>query len=206
MRRETESPWRLAALLYLAMAVLALGLTMVVHEGHPLAHPSPWLRLDSATAAGASAALGLALAALVVAMTRVFVARFAWAKQLRDELGTPVRGLGVGALLALAALSSVAEEMFFRGLLQPAVGLAASSLLFGAVHRPRGPSRWVWPAWATGVGLGLGGIHQLTGSLVGALVAHAAINAANLLFLRRETSPRERLAPPGGLLGGARPW
>ncbi len=206
MRRKAESPWRLAALLYLAMAVLALGLTMVVREGRPLVHPAPWLRLDGVTAAGASAGLGLALTVVVVATTRVFVARFAWAKQLRDELGTPVRGLSVAPLLGLAVLSSVTEELLFRALLEPAAGLVLSSVLFGLVHRSRGPSRWVWPAWATGVGLGLGAIHQLTGSLVGALLAHAAINAANLIFLRRATAPRTTLVPPGSLLGGARPW
>jgi membrane protease YdiL (CAAX protease family) len=48
----------------------------------------------------------------------------------------------------------------------------------------KGPSRWVWAGWATVVGLMLGAIFALTGSLVGPLLAHAVINAANLAYLR----------------------
>lgn len=190
MQRRSESQWRLAALIYLALAVLALGVVLVVREGHPLDHPSPWISLPPAQALSLSALLGGVFAALVIASTRVFVARFVWARRLQDELSPFARGLGVGPVLVLALLSSAAEELFFRALLEPTVGLVLSSLLFGLAHRARGQIRWVWPLWAAIVGLGLGGIFHMTGSLVGALLAHAAVNALNLLFLRDSPLPK----------------
>lgn len=184
MRRAAESPFRLAALFYLALAVLGLGLAMLVREGRPLDHPSPWLALPRTGAIGLSAGLGVALAALVVASTRLLVGRVPWARRLHDELRPFTRGLGAGALVLLALLSSVAEELLFRALLEPALGLVLSSLVFGLVHQLRGESRWVWASWAAVVGLLLGFLYHLTGSLVGPLLAHAGINALNLLYLR----------------------
>lgn len=189
MQRSSESQWRLAALIYLALAVLALGITLEVREGRPLDHPAPWLSLPLTHALPLSALLGLAFAALVVASTRLFVARFGWARRLQDELSPPTRGLGFGPVLLLALLSSAAEELFFRALLEPAAGLLLSSALFGLAHRARGPARWVWSLWAAAFGLGLGFIFHLTGSLLGPLLAHAAVNALNLLFLRDSPLP-----------------
>ena len=77
-----------------------------------------------------------------------------------------------------------AVGFFFRGLLVPIVGVVPPALLFGLVHQMKGPSRWVWAGWATVVGLMLGAVFALTGSLVGPLLAHAVINAANLAYLR----------------------
>jgi len=86
----------------------------------------------------------------------------------------------------------------FRGFLAPLIGVVASSVVFGALHQVRGPARWGWMAWATVMGLVFASVFAATGSLAGPLVAHAAINHANLRFLRdsRRQAPR-RL---GGLL------
>ncbi len=189
VQRSSESQWRLAALIYLALSLLALGLTLVVREGRPLEHPAPWLLLSLSQALSLSALLGALFAAAVVLSTRVFVAHFAWARRLQDELSPFARGLGVGPVLLLALLSSAAEELFFRALLEPALGLVLSSLLFGLAHQARGQVRWIWSLWAAAVGLGLGLIFRLSGSLVGPLLAHASVNAINLLFLRDSPLP-----------------
>jgi membrane protease YdiL (CAAX protease family) len=54
-------------------------------------------------------------------------------------------------------------------------------------------------AWATATGLLFALVFRATGSLVGPVVAHAAINAVNLRYLRDNdpAPPRRRL---GGLL------
>lgn len=204
MIRKNENQWRLVALFYLAAVALSLGLATLVRDGRPLEHPAPWLKLGGAQALLLSGGLGLVFALLVAASTRVFVARFGWASRLRDELRPSIRGLSAVNLLQLAALSSAAEELFFRSLLEPAAGLVLSSVAFGLAHQMRGPSRWVWATWSAAVGLGLGGVYHLTGSLVGALLAHALINAINMFFLRDSG-----LSSPGagGLFGrpGARP-
>jgi membrane protease YdiL (CAAX protease family) len=84
----------------------------------------------------------------------------------------------------LAGLSSLGEELLFRGLLTPYFGVLGSAALFGLAHQIKGRSRWVWVAWASAVGLALGAIFAATGTLVGPLLAHAIVNAANLAYLR----------------------
>jgi membrane protease YdiL (CAAX protease family) len=102
-------------------------------------------------------------------------------------------------MIVMAALSAFGEEMLFRGLLGPAIGVVPQALVFGAAHQISGPSRWVWVAWATLVGLALGGMFQLTGSLIGPIAAHALVNALNLAYLKaHDPAPRRSL---GGLLG-----
>jgi membrane protease YdiL (CAAX protease family) len=54
-------------------------------------------------------------------------------------------------------------------------------------------------AWATVMGLLFGGLFAATGNLFGPLVAHAAINHANLRFLR-DHDPEPRARSMGGLL------
>jgi membrane protease YdiL (CAAX protease family) len=166
---------------YALLASLAIALALALRDGMPWAHPTPWLQLDLLPALGLSAGLGLALACVVVTGTRFTVARFAWAQRLHHELRPVAQGLTLARIVVIALFSSLGEELLFRGLLQPWIGLLLSSLLFGLAHQVPGRSRWVW---AFVVGLAFGVIFELTGSLVGALVAHAVINAVNLLYLR----------------------
>ncbi|WP_437673348.1 CPBP family intramembrane glutamic endopeptidase [Sorangium sp. So ce131] len=168
---------------YLVLAVLATSLALVLRDGAPWIHPSPWLPMPFWPALLSSAVLGLTLAAVVVLMTRV-AARFTWARRLHAELRPVARDLSFGQVLLLAGLSSLGEELLFRGLLTPLLGVPLSALLFGLAHQIRGPSRWVWVAWALVVGLGLGAIFAATGSLVGPFLAHAVVNAVNLSYLR----------------------
>jgi membrane protease YdiL (CAAX protease family) len=175
---------RLVAVAYALVATLAAGLAVALRDGRIFSHPAPWLVLDETTAVAASVVLGVAFTAVVVATTRVFVSRFAWAHRLAGELRPFARGLGPTDVLVLAALSSLGEELLFRSLLLPFVGLALSSVLFGVVHQVRGPARWAWATWA-------------------GLVAHAAINGLNLAWLQKNEPARRRRAL-GGLFHTAR--
>ena len=185
------------AVAYALLASASAGLAMLFRDGHPLTHPRPWVTLDAPISWGASALLGTAFAAIVIASTRVLVTRFVWAGRLHDELRPFARNLTGSHIVLVAVLSSVGEELFFRSLLTPWLGVIASSVLFGVVHQMRGPSRWWWAAWAGMVGLGLGSIFAFTGSLVGPILAHALVNGLNLQFLRVADPPRR--APLGGL-------
>lgn len=169
---------------YLVLAGLAAALVVVVREGSPWSHPSPWLSLPPPAAPMVSAVVGLTFAAGLVVLTRISVARFPWARRLHAELRPVARDLSSGQILLLAGLSSLGEELLFRGLLTPLLGVVPSGILFGLAHQMRGPSRWVWVGWATGVGVGLGALFAATGSLVGPLLAHAVVNAVNLSYLR----------------------
>ena len=96
--------------------------------------------------------------------------------------------LGLWKIALLALLSSVAEEAFFRGALQPGLGLAATALLFGALHI--GPSRHFlpWTLMAFGLGLWLGYLFDITGTLVAPIVCHGTINLFELTAIQNAPS------------------
>jgi len=169
---------------YVLLAVLATALALALRDGLPWAHPEPWLPAPPVVAMASSAVLGLAAATASIAFTRVTVSRFGWAQRLHSELRPVARDLTIGQILVVAGLSSLGEELLFRGLLVPVLGVALSGVLFGLAHQIKGPSRWVWAGWATAFGVMLGAVFALTGSLVGPLLAHAIVNAANLTYLR----------------------
>jgi uncharacterized protein len=169
---------------YALLATVATALALALRDGLPWVHPEPWFPAPPAVSLVTSAVLGLAVATALIAMTRVAVPRFAWARRLHCELRPVARDLTAGQILLVAGLSSLGEELLFRGLLTPTVGILVSALLFGFAHQIKGKSRWVWVGWATAVGAGLGTIFAATGSLVGPLLAHAIVNAVNLTYLR----------------------
>jgi membrane protease YdiL (CAAX protease family) len=163
-------------------------------------HPNPWVVLDVGLArATYSGLVGLAIAGVVVMATRAMVGRVGFATRLHAELRPLARSMSIGMVILLSLSSAFGEELLFRGLLQPWIGLIPQAILFGLLHQVGGPSRWVWMGWATLMGIMLGAMYAITGSLVGALLAHALINAVNLSHLKKFDPHREprRL---GGLL------
>jgi membrane protease YdiL (CAAX protease family) len=190
--------WGRFAAAYAGMAVFAALLGFYLTGALPLAGPA-WLPLTPPRDVLYSLALGACFGLLVAVGTRFSVRRFAWAKNLHRELRPLTHGLTGAGIVGLALTSSLGEELLFRGLLQPWLGLWLQALLFGALHQLAGSSRWVWASWASLVGLALGAIFALTGSLAGPFAAHALINGLNLSYLRsHDTEPPQGL---GGLLG-----
>jgi membrane protease YdiL (CAAX protease family) len=175
-----------------AAIAVALGRNPLVCEG--------WLGARGAAAWLVSLGLGLLLGAVTVAVTPPVVRRWRWARALHLALRPAVHRAGDGALLVVAVASAVGEELLFRGLLVPIIGVLASSVAFGVLHQIRGRARWGWMGWATLMGLLFGGIFAVTGSLAGPLLAHAVINHANLKFLRDNDPDGGSKRPLGGLL------
>lgn len=200
-----RSPAPLALAVYGGFAAVALGVAAA--RGASPIETDPWLDALLPLGAGLAHALsltgGLVLAAATVALTRVVVRKSAWARLLHGDLRSVVRGASDPTLVVLGLASGVAEELFFRGILAPALGLVLSSLLFGVIHRLRGRIGWIWATWAGVMGLLFGALFLATGSLVGPLVAHAAINVVNLRFLRDTDLEPRKPRRLGGLLGQA---
>jgi len=191
--------WQTVVVAYTLLGLLAWGLAAAFGDGNPWSHPSALMTFGEPIRSGVSVALGIALAALLVASTRIAVQRFSFAQKLHADLRPVARNLTLPSIVLIAALSSLGEELFFRGFLTPRIGVFAQALIFGMAHQVRGPSRWVWVAWASLVGVCFGFLFQLTGSLAGPIAAHAAVNSYNLLFLRNhDPSPKDRRL--GGLL------
>ena len=84
----------------------------------------------------------------------------------------------------LAVWAGIAEELFFRGVLQERFGLITASVLFGLVHIPS-LRHWHYGLWATVASLYLGWVYALSGNLLTVMVLHAVNNALGLWLWRK---------------------
>jgi len=187
-RSALPSPTRITTLALAVYGPLTLGaLAWAWLAGGRFAWSleSPWLIAPYAVRLALSLALGFALALVVVAMTPRLVERTVWARTLHMELEKIVASLSSAEITVLALASGFAEELFFRGALQPVLGLVMTSVVFGALHV--GPRRVfvAWAAWAFVMGLLFGLIFELTGVLWGPILAHVWINQRNMTFIQR---------------------
>ncbi len=83
-------------------------------------------------------------------------------------------------IIWLGLLPGMSEELLFRGVMLPAVGLnamglVATSMLFGVLHLS-GPQQWPYVVWASVVGLILGFSAIATGNLLVPIIAHVVTN------------------------------
>jgi CAAX protease family protein len=194
-----------AALVYGILAILAI--VVGVARGNPniyhypevlLSGPLPLIgRSILGGAAGITFGLGIAW------LSRFSVYRFKWSRSLHTEfrgLFGPLRGFDI---LAFAAISAVAEEMFFRGAVQPILGIGLTSLIFGALHVAPGRKFIPWPFQAIVMGFAFGGLYWLSGDLSAPIMAHFTINYQNLHFINRYDPslqmPRSFGADPNGI-------
>lgn len=201
MSAARRGPAPLALVVYGALSLLSLGVAFAL--GKSPVETDPWgTDLPTWSRHVVSLAGGALLAVLTVRASRLFVKRWGWAKMLHAHLRPAVRGADNGTILVLGIASGVAEELFFRGLLVPALGLVVSSLAFGALHQLRGWVGWIWSGWAAVMGLLFGALFLATGSLFGPIVAHVTINVMNLRFLRDTDVAPKKSRDLGGLLGG----
>ena len=95
-------------------------------------------------------------------------------------------------LVLVSVFSGIGEETFFRGALQPGLGIVATSILFGVLHV--GPDRryFVWTLWAIGAGFLFGFLYERTGGLLAPMTAHVLHNAATLLLWKWSRRNRSR--------------
>jgi uncharacterized protein len=113
------------------------------------------------------------------------------ARELEDQLGAVLGPLGRTEVIALAVLSGIAEELFFRGAVQGSFGWLAAALVFALLHTGPGRALRLWTLFALIAGLLFGGLMELRGNLLGPIVAHFLVNAVNLWRLAsREDSAR----------------
>lgn len=177
---ERPSPLVVPALaFYACLSVVAVAVSWFWQDRWPWEYPAgtswPW---PLGVLAGLVA--GGALVAASRWAQRAFPSVDGLAHELRGRLGH-LREVDVAAM---AIGSAVGEELLFRGLIQPVLGLVLTSVLFGLVHLSMVRPWWTWPIMATLAGVWIGGVTLLTGSLTAAVVAHATVNWINLRMLR----------------------
>lgn len=126
---------------------------------------------------------GLAVAAFGVISSRLAVRWIEAVRKLAQRFRDLVGPLSRREILLIAACSSLGEEAFFRGAVQPAFGIVVASLVFGCLHAPVERVFWIWTIWAVGMGFVLGGLALWEGGLVAPVVAHFGINWLNLTHI-----------------------
>jgi membrane protease YdiL (CAAX protease family) len=161
----------------IAMGVTALVLLFVAKL---------WLHLGSVTllplhGTAEALLLGLGIALGITALSSLVYRLWPAYRQSADYyLQMVLKPLVLPDLIWLGLLPGMSEELLFRGVMLPAVGLnttgvVASSLLFGILHLS-GPQQWPYVVWATAVGLLLGFSALATGNLLVPIVAHIVTN------------------------------
>ncbi|GAB4235319.1 MAG: CPBP family intramembrane metalloprotease [Stanieria sp.] len=97
-----------------------------------------------------------------------------------------IKPLVLPDLIWLGLLPGLSEELLFRGVMLPALGLnlaavIVSSLLFGVLHLS-GTGQWPYVVWATIVGFALGYSALLTGNLLIPIIAHITTNLVSSIL------------------------
>lgn len=182
--------YRIAWLFYLGLAIA--GLLWVGAQRGRLGlelffDPGSWW-IDC----GAGIALGGGLLAFWWLLLHFVVA----ARTLEEELARLLAPLAVAEAISLAVISAIAEELFFRGALQGALGFLPAAVLFALLHAGPGKGFRIWTLFALAGGLTLGALVALRGPLGGAILAHLIVNGVNLVRLVRRGGLRQ--AEPGG--------
>lgn len=155
---------------------------------------NPWAELGVGAAAGAA---GWVLAILLM----LAVVALVWALGGEEYLPTEppelipwVAGLPILVRVAIGVTAGVVEELFFRGFLQPRVGIALSSALFVLAHLS-----YDQPFMLVGIAalsLLFAWLVRWRRSIVAAITAHAVFDLIQLLIVVPEVL--KRLPEAGG--------
>jgi membrane protease YdiL (CAAX protease family) len=161
----------------MAMGVTAVVL-LLVSRIWLLFDPVAMLPLEwSAQAVLWGIGIGLGVTAASAVVYRLWPA---YRKSADFYLELVIKPLALPDVIWLGLLPGLSEELLFRGVLLPAIGLTwfglvISSLCFGVMHFS-GSQQWSYVIWATIIGLVLGVSALATGNLLIPIVAHITTN------------------------------
>ena len=172
--------------------IVALAVIWVVMTGRPSlfmypgSEPATLPQLPPSRM-GIMIVLGIAAGVMVATASLLASRHIRWFGLLDDFFVNLIGGFSIPELVLMVLLGSVAEELFFRGAMQPGLGLVAQALVFAALHT--GPRRlfffllpWTLMAFATG--LFFGWMFMYTGCLLAPIAAHLTVNALGIIRMR----------------------
>nr|WP_199349480.1 CPBP family intramembrane glutamic endopeptidase [Nostoc flagelliforme] len=125
--------------------------------------------------------LGVGLGFVITALSSLTHRLWAGYRKSADYyLEMVLKPLALPDLIWLGLLPGLSEELLFRGVMLPALGLdhlavIVSSLCFGILHFS-GSQQWPYVIWATIVGMIFAYSALLTGNLLVPIVAHIITN------------------------------
>ncbi len=167
--------------LLLEGGLLAVALVWGFLQGLPLREPLTPTIADCLFGVSAGLLLLLVNYAAIEYGSR-HSAYFKIIKQLIEQDISPLfKHLDLLSIVAIAIISGLAEEMFFRGVLQANIGLWLSSLFFGVAHIWR-KTAVLYGIYASVIGLFFGGLYLWSGSLWVPILAHIVNNFVAILY------------------------
>ena len=142
-------------------------------------HPAPkYLLLDLL--------LGVGMALCIIILSRFASQNFLWGQLLEKEFRQVLTPLNFKEILAISGMSGFVEELFFRGALQPMIGIIPCSLLFGVVHFVPKREFVPWSFYAIFAGFALGSLYEISRDLCPSIVAHVLVNLVLIVTLNRQ--------------------
>ncbi|MEW6032829.1 MAG: CPBP family intramembrane glutamic endopeptidase [Bacillota bacterium] len=161
------------------LLVLAWLLGRLVAGGDVFARILPGPGVQPLLGSGLTGHILLGLAGAAGSAAVVLAARAHWrvyresVDPIIDLLFSP---LSLGALVVLSLAAGLAEELFFRGVLQEVIGLVPAAALFAFLHWGFRKELWGYGLTAFFLGLILGAVYQWTSALLAPMVVHAGYN------------------------------
>jgi uncharacterized protein len=138
--------------------------------------------------------IGIALGLGMTGLSEIVYALWGTYRQSADVYLTMVLApLAVPDVIWLGILPGLSEELLFRGVMLPAIGLdpigiVLSSLCFGILHMTD-PRQWPYAVWATFIGTILAFTMVETGNLLIPIVAHITTNLVSGLSWKLTPKP-----------------
>ena len=179
----------LAVALYAVMGVVAVAWRLLVDGQGPFL-AAPEVVLPEVGLLLRHALLGLLVGGGLIVSSRLWIRYTQMGRVLAQRLAEILGPLSGAQVVVLALASGLGEEAFFRGALQPHVGLVLASLLFGLVHLVPKRELAPWAGFAALAGVLLGALFDYTGNLLAPAIAHVLINGVNLRWLGRVYAQR----------------
>lgn len=178
--------------LLVAMAATALILLLIARIW-TFFEPSKFPTTLAWSDAGLGIAIGLCISVVSILVYKLWPAYRQSADYYLDFVLAP---LEPSDSIWIGLLPGMSEELLFRGVMLPAIGLNTTGLLvssacFGVLHMSS-QQQWPYAIWASVIGLVLGGSALVTGNLLVPIAAHITTNFVSSLFWqhhRRRSQP-----------------
>ncbi len=147
---------------------------------------------------GIQLAWGIPVGVVAALIAQFIVSRnFMTGVRLRYERMFRNLRLNWSEIIFISLCAGVGEELLFRGVLQPLLGIVLTSILFVLIHGYLNPRDWrisVYGIYMTVVIVGLGIITEEIG-IWSAVAAHTVIDIVLLADLRKPIAPDEPFNP-----------
>ncbi|KAB7708884.1 CPBP family intramembrane metalloprotease [Bacillus aerolatus] len=101
-------------------------------------------------------------------------------------------GRSTGEIFWIAVLVAVAEEVFFRGMIQTALGFIPASIIFAMIH-VRYLAQWYLTLNVILLSFGIGWLFEWTGNLAAVIMMHFTIDFLLGLAIRRKQNKNESI-------------